>query len=126
MRQLLCCKMNHPKEKRIEINILHFCLLYVIKILWVDLFARYAHNCRIGLLEFFIGFWLKNNKNSSRHAQMRQLYAYLANGSTQVCLAFVIQMTKNDKRLTNIANKSLWRHLALCYVLPLNAEVYWC
>ena len=57
---------------------------------------------------------------------MRQLYAYLANGSTQVCLAFVIQMTKNDKRLTNIANKSLWRHLALCYVLPLNAEVCWC
>ena len=57
---------------------------------------------------------------------MRQLYVYLPNGSTQVCLAFVIQMTKNDKRLTNIANKSLWRHLALCYVLPLNAEVYWC
>ena len=46
---------------------------------------------------------------------MRQLFAYLANGSTQVCLTFVIQVTKNDKRLTNIANKSLWRHLAVCY-----------
>ena len=41
----------------------------------------YTYNCRICLLQFFIVFGLKNNKISS--GQMRPLYAYVANQSTQ-------------------------------------------
>ena len=86
----------------------------------MDSFATYAYSCHICPREFFIVFSLKNNKKNSS-GQMRQLYAYVANESTQNNIIYMHVLHRSSSCFTVCNEKWYICFKGMCHYIFLSA-----